>query len=242
MPVSQFAGRVNEFRYRQINRYLLEGLFFHRQDNPELFEVLHRHREAFEDAWRDFYGIRIVVQQDVAYRLHENQPQDVDTGFSNPCITHNSRDHFYWRPDGRLHLLIFQRFLYYYATEVRRQAEAGYGEYPFVNLDFWAWVNTQLDEFFAERPELRKAGGPATPDKVHAAFRTVLSDLERFGFIRVIEKQELTDAERQAFHRDENLVKYHARPGLMVFDAQVLHEQPGSFRAAFRLDAEEAEA
>lgn len=236
MSINQFAGKVAEHRYRLINRYLLEGLFFHRQDNPELFEVLYRQREAFQEAWQDFFGMRIVVQRDVAYRVHDNPPTDVDGGFANDRIHGAGRDHFYWSPDGKLHLLIFARFLYYYATEVRRQAEAPHGEHPFVNMEFWSWVNGQLDEFFASRPELRKSGGPASADKVHAAFRTVMADLERFGFIRRVEQRELTEADRQIFTAGDHLVKYHARPGLLAFDAKVLHEQPGSFRAAFRLE------
>jgi hypothetical protein len=226
-----FTGRVQPAVYQRANRHLMEGLFFHRSDNPDLFAALHRNRDVFKQFWTEQLGIDLVVKEHVAYRVHENRPEDPYTGFANPQIPNQGRLHLYWRgPRGKLCLLVFQKFLYYYESKLRRDEEQPFGEHAFLSHHFWVWVNDELTAFFAGRESAPK------PHEIHAAIRQVLSDLEGFGFIRTIESRKLTPAERASISGNyelEHIIHFHARPGLGAYDGQVLQQDPTAFAKAY---------
>ena len=218
---------------RRINSAILEGLFFHRGDNPPLYTILFEHREKFADFWQEHFGIELVVRQDVAYRRHDNRGDDPFSSFTNTNIPNDARLHLYWsgRQNGRLCLLIFARFLYWYETTVRKSAPKPYGEFFFNSHEFFTWANQEIAKFFDGKP------GAPTPDQFHAAHRTVMADLVRYGFLRVEETRQVEGEElerlRATQYRDEELVTYAARPGLTAYDPFILDRDPTTFRRAY---------
>lgn len=236
-PLPRFVKREDS---RRINRTLLEGLFFHRSDNPPLYDKLFQEREAFKEAWKEAFGIDVVVKQDVAYRRHENDEDDPYSGFANSTMRRDGRLHFYWSgPRARLCLLVFQRFLYWYETELRRRPPRKFGEFDFQDHEFWIWVNEELMRFFADIPEKPK------PSHIHEAFRIVIDDMQRFGFVRMIDEYEVPEEERsrlKAQHYKSDFIRHYvARPGLTAYDPKILQENPTVFRRSFT-SAEDDEA
>lgn len=232
VPLPSF---VKHEEARRINATLLEGLFFHRSDNPSLYDKLYQAREEFKDAWQKGFGIELVVKQDVAYRRHINTNDDPYSGFVNPLTPNDGRLHFYWSgPRARLCFLIFQRFLYWYETELRRRPPQKYGEFDFQDHEFWVWVNEELTRFFEQIPNKPK------PVHIHEAFRIVLDDMRRFGFIRVVDEYEVPEEERPRLkaqnYRNDIIRQYVARPGLTAYDPKILQEDPTVFRRSFTVD------
>lgn len=222
---------------RRINQSLLEGLFFHRSDNPPLYDRLYQARDDFKEAWMKAFGVEIVVKQDVAYRRHINNPEDPFSGFTNANVPKDGRHHFYWTgPRGRLCLLIFQRFLYWYETELRRRPPRKYGEFDFQDHEFWVWVNEELTRFFEDIATKPK------PVHIHEAFRIVIDDMQRFGFIRFVDEYEVPEAERTKLkaqhYKSDHIRQYVARPGLTAYDPVILQTDPTAFRRAFTTDAD----
>lgn len=224
---------LSHVRRRRVNAILLEGLFFHRSDAPDLYDELFRNRDQFKEFWQEHFGIELIVKNDVAYRRHDNPANDVDGGFKNQNIQKKSRSHFYFRgKNSKLELLVFQRFLYWYETELRRRAPNAYGEFEFTNQEFWSWVEEEITRFFDGRYEVK-------PHDLHAAYRRVLREVDTYGFIMETDRVNIKDIQgsKPDSFQDDHVIQYLARPGLTTYDPLVLHEDPSVYEKAFGIDA-----
>lgn len=217
---------------RRINRYLLEGLFFHRQDNDKLYAELYEQREEFKRVWDETFGIELIVKEHVAYRRHQSTGRDPRSGFTNNEVPNDGRLHFLWSgQNAKMRILAFQRFLYWYETDLRRRPQMPYGEFEFHTHELWAWLAPELTAFLA-RVDMK-----AQPHQLFDAQRAVVKDLERFGFIRRLKRHEVGESDRKALrssgYDEDTITSYAARPGLTCYDPYTLSADPTAFERAF---------
>lgn len=227
---------VQKDNARRINRSLLEGLFFHRQDNPNLYADLYEQREEFKRVWEETFGIELIVKEHVAYRRHQNTDRDPRSGFTNNEVPNDARMHFMWSgANARLRILAFQRFLYWYETDLRRRPQMPHGEFEFHTHELWAWLAPELTNF------LNRVNSKSAPHLLFDAQRAVIKELERFGFVRRLKKHEVSEADRKALrssgYTEDTITSYAARPGLTCYDPYTLNADPTAFERAFVTDA-----
>lgn len=206
---------------QKVNRYLLEGLFFYRRDNPELFDLLSSRRSDFAELWDAAFDLELVIDEHVAYRKFRAESPDPYAGFLNEHVPKAGRMHFNWHGQGsRERIVVFLHFLRYYEEVLRRADEGPYGERRFLWHEFVAWMQERLREAFQASPERMP-----TPNQLHAAIRDVFHDLERFRFIERRDSRDLREGEKERLpsaYQEDEITQFHAMPGLLAYDATTL--------------------
>lgn len=220
-PITRLSRALSEATIQRINGMLLEGLFFYKRDDEDLFDQLRSRKTDFKQFWERYMGSDLVVDEYVAFRRSNRDTTEPYSEFLNPATPKDGRLYFQWHGQGaRDRVIVFLHFLQFYETVLRRQDDAGYNERTFLYHEFVAWLQDRLRDAFATHED----SAPA-PGQLHAAVKDVFRDLARFRFIEWRQERELHDGERErlpASYQEEKILLYSAMPGLLAYDPATL--------------------
>jgi len=180
---------------------LVEAPFFYREDDPDLFHFLRRHRAAFGRFYSELYGWELVVEERMA-RLYK-------TRWHNRALKPSQHDVFdLTRRDDCLSFLLVLEFHEHLLDE--RNASVDDPEPLLFRFG-------ELFEF--SRRRLTEELGPAAPDDdgVRKLLRRLMPVLLRYRFLRELPPE---SGERPAVERDEWL--YQCMPALHSYDVRAL--------------------
>jgi hypothetical protein len=203
-------------RVTAVLNVLAEAPFFYRQDAPELFAFLRRHRAEFTRFYADLYGWELHVDARTA-RLYKER-------WHNPALRPSQRDVFdLSRRDDCLAFLLLLEF------HERLLERDNLGDDEAESPRFW------FGELFAfVRDRLGEELGEAAPgdDDVRKLLRGLWPTLVRYRFVREVpDEPELRGEPRDeldgappgdAAARDDDRVLYEALPALRHYDVRRL--------------------
>jgi len=200
--VSEYFDRVGpRARIQAVLNVLVEAPFFFREDDPELFAFLRRHRAEFVRFYDDLYDWRLVVDARCA-RLYK-------TRWHNRALKPSQHDVFdLTRRDECLAFLLVLEF--YERLLDERNADPDDPE-P---------LRFEFGELFGyTRERLREELGAGAPDDdgVRKLLRSLVPTLLRYRFLREIPPDR---EERIGLDRDRYL--YECLPALHHYDVRVL--------------------
>lgn len=199
--------KLNGARVTAVLNVLAEAPFFYREDEPELFQFLRRHRAEFERFYAELFGWEIVVDARTA-RLYKER-------WHNPALRPTQHDVF--DLTRKLDCLGFLIMLEFYERLLERHnLAADDATSPrFLFGELFELARARLDE------EL----GAAAPDDdaVRKTLRGLWPVLLRYRFVREVPRDgddRAADDVRGA--RDDDHVLYEALPALHHYDVRRL--------------------
>jgi hypothetical protein len=200
--VSEYFDRIGpRARVQAVLNVLVEAPFFFREDDPDLFAFLRRHRAEFARFYDELYDWRLVVDARCA-RLYK-------TRWHNRALKPSQHDVFdLTRRDECLAFLLVLEF-YERLLDERN-----------VDPDDPEPLRFEFGELFAfARERLREELGGDTPDDdgVRKLLRGLMPTLLRYRFVREIPPDR---EERIGLERDRYL--YECLPALHHYDVRVL--------------------
>ena len=225
-PLSTLRERVSDQTIRDVNRVLLEGLFFYKRDQPILYSKLEEHRDAFIAFWEQVIGLRLVVTPQLAYRRLPSDDNDPSVGFLNPSIRPDQRDLLGWSgAHMSVRTTVFLMFLKYAEEDLVKRNPDRNGDREFRYDEFYRYTQDQFRMASA-------AGGwpnPVAGDDsrlLQDSITKVFEKLERFRFIE-LDRQEIvtTQADLDRLPPGMDRVKfYRALPGVYTYDSRALNQ------------------
>jgi hypothetical protein len=220
-PGEYLARQLGTKTLQDINLILLEGLFFYRKDDALLFSRMSERQAAFRQFWDRYFGLDLIIEQNVAYRRVRHEGEEVDSGFRNPAIPPSSRALFQWTGSGRRErALVFMLFLQFYEGDLRSREDAGHGERLFYHHEFYRFVQDNYTRWFAEKPEDRPAD-----HELFGAVGDVLDTMLRFRFVEKDKTDDITDEFRPQLPRgytSDRVFMYRALDGLRGYRPHTL--------------------
>lgn len=208
---------------QEINLILLEGLFFYRKDDVVLFARLSERQTPFKRFWDRYFGLDLIVEENVAYRRVRQEGDEIDSGFRNPAIPPSARSILQWSgPGKRERSLVFMLFLQFYEGDLRRREDAGYGERLFFHHEFYRFVQDNFNRWFQDRGEERPN------DRI--LFHAVTDVLEALTTYRFVEKAQIDEVNAQdrallpQGYESDRVFLYKALDGLRGYRPHTLME------------------
>jgi hypothetical protein len=203
--MTDYFEKLHGVRVTGVLNVLVEAPFFYRDDDPELFGFLRRHRAEFERFYRELYGWELVVDARTA-RLYKDR-------WHNRALRPTQHDVFdLTRKHDCLGFLIVLEF-YERLLEQHNLASDDAEPPRFAFGELFAFARARLHE------EL--AADPPEDDAVRKMLRGLFPTLARFRFVRELARDD-ADAGADAEQRDDDLVLYEALPALHHYDIRRL--------------------
>ena len=196
-----YFGHLSRRRVRGVLNCLTESAFFYRDDDPDLFDYLRRHRAEFERFLGDHFDWDLHVDRKVA-RLYKREQ-------FNKALTPKQRNIFdLTRRDECIHFMLLLEFY-----EMQLAAQNVHFEHDedlnFVLADF-------VDHAVARyRKEL--GDGAPTDREILVHIQSLFRELEKHRFIRLLERADVDAAESVIAGQTEHLL-YAFLPGIRCYD------------------------
>jgi hypothetical protein len=196
-PFSHLSRR----RVRGVLNCLTESAFFYREDDPDLFDYLRRHRAEFERFFGDYFSWDLHVDRKVA-RLYRREQY-------NKALTPKQRSLF--DLTRRDECILFMLLLEFYEMQLAAQ------NVHFEHDDDLNFVLADFVEHAVAR--YRKELGEGAPgdrellNHIYGLFR----ELEKHRFLRLVERADIESAEEAIGGQTEHLL-YAFLPGIRCYD------------------------
>jgi hypothetical protein len=208
-----YFEKINSARVTAALNVLVEAPFFYRDDDPELFQFLRRHRSEFERFYAELYGWELVVDGRTA-RLYKER-------WFNPALRPTQHDVFdLTRKLDCLGFLLVLEF-YEHLLEIHN-----------LGADDTATPRFMFGELFEfTRVRLAAELGDAAPEEeaIRKLLRNLWPTLVRYRFVREVPRD--GDDAGDNDERDGDRVLYEALPALHHYDVRRL--APGAIARAF---------
>jgi hypothetical protein len=206
--------KLNGARVTAVLNVLGEAPFFYREDDPELFQFLRRHRAEFERFYAELFGWELVIDARTA-RLYKER-------WHNPALRPTQHDVF--DLTRKLDCLGFLIVLEFYERLLERHnlASDDATSPRFLFGELFELARVRLDE------EL----GAAAPDDdmVRKMLRGLWPALLRYRFVREVPRDG-DDREAEGAGDDDHVL-YEALPALHHYDVRRL--APGALARALQ--------
>ena len=203
-PRGDHFDKLNGSRVTAVLNVLVEAPFFYRDDDPELFQFLRRHRAEFDRFYAELFGWELVVDGRTA-RLYKER-------WFNPALRPTQHDVF--DLTRKLDCLGFLIVLEFY-ERLLEQHNLGSDDAATPRFLFG-----ELFEF--ARARLGEELGAAAPDDdaVRKILRAVWPALVRYRFVREVPRD--AEGPAAAGDRDDDQILYEALPALHHYDVRRL--------------------
>ena len=221
--MATYFDKLNGPRVTAVVNVLGEAPFFYRDDDPDLFGFLRRHRAEFVRFYDELYGLELIVDGRTA-RLYKER-------WHNRALRPSQHDVF--DLTRRSDCLGFLLLLEFYDRLLETHNLAG---------DDPASPRFEFGELFGfARARLAEELGAAAPadDELRRTLRGLWPTLERYRFVRALARAVAADGGADA-DPDEDRVLYEALPALHHYDLRRLG--PAALARAFGGDPEPAGA
>jgi len=209
--------KLNGARVTAALNVLGEAPFFYRDDDPELFQFLRRHRAEFERFYAELFGWELVIDARTA-RLYKER-------WHNPALRPTQHDVF--DLTRKLDCVGFLLVLEFYERllEQHNLASDDATSPRFLFGELFEFARVRLDE------EL----GAAAPDDeaVRKTLRGLWPALVRYRFVREVKEDDDRGAGES---REDDHVLYEALPALHHYDVRRL--APGTLARALHAPEE----
>lgn len=213
-----YFEKINGSRVTSVLNVLVEAPFFYREDDPDLFAFLRRHRSEFERFFRDLYEWELVVDARTA-RLYKGR-------WHNRALKPSQHDVFdLTRRNDCIGFLLVLEFY----EQLLEQANLASDDTVSPRFTFG-----ELFEFARAR-FAEELSAPPTEEDVRKILRGLMPALVRYRFVRELPRDDL--AADDPVETDQ--VLYEALPGLHHYDVRRLG--PGALARSFGPDAAEEE-
>lgn len=198
-----YFDKDNLARVQDVLNVLLEAPYFYREDDPELFGFLRRHRAEVTRFFEELFGWDLAVDGRCA-RL-------VKRRWHNRALRPSQHDVFDLtrRDDCLAFLLVLEHHEHLLERDNIDSADGALPRFTFGEL------------FAFARERLREELGPAAPDddRVRRLLRDLMPTLLRYRFVRELP----ADAEERAGLADDpDLTIYDSLPALHLYDVRAL--------------------
>ncbi len=190
--------KLSRSQSRRVLSCLTEATFFYRQDDPDLFDYLRRHRADFARFFEEHFGWALYVDKKCARLFRRAQ--------ENPALTPKQRDLF--DLTRREECILFMLLLEFHELELAAQNvhPEHDDDLRFVLADFVAHAVKRYRELLGER-------APSDRELLEHA-RRLFGELERHRFLRLCERGDGETAPEQLL--------YEVLPGLRCYDPTAL--------------------
>ncbi len=196
-----YFGHLSRRRVRGVLNCLTESTFFYREDDPDLFDYLRRHRAEFERFFGDHFGWDLHVDRKAA-RLYKRETV-------NKALTPKQRNLFdLTRRDECIHFMLLLEF---YEMQLAAQN---------VHFEHDEDLNFVLADFVEHAvARYRKELGEAVPAdrEILGHIQSLFRELEKHRFIRLVERAEVGAEEAVIGGQTEHLL-YAFLPGIRCYD------------------------
>lgn len=211
-----YFDKDNLGRIQDVLNVLLEAPFFYREDDPELFAFLRKHRAEVARFFEELFGWDLAVDARGA-RLYKRR-------WHNRALRPTQHDVFDLtrRDDCLAFLLVLEHHEHLLERDNIGPDEATLPRFTFGEL--FGYARDRL------REEL--AGAPPDDEAVRRLLRGLMPDLLRFRFLREVSAE---GEDRDGVIGDPDLTIYESLPALHLYDVRALGP-----RALARAFAEEA--
>lgn len=188
-------------RIQKVLNVLLEGPFFYRQDDPDLFAFLRRNRAEFERFYDEMFGWQLVVDARCA-RLYKGR-------WHNRALKPSQHDVFdLTRRDECIAFLLVLEF-YEHLLDERNVSVDDPEPLRFEFGELFAFARSRLTEVLTVDP-------PADAD-VRKTLRKLMPVLLRYRFLSELEPE----PELRGSIDDDHMI-YECLPALHLYDVRVL--------------------
>ncbi|HEY2404709.1 MAG TPA: DUF2398 family protein [Polyangiaceae bacterium] len=199
--MSMYFEKIARTRVQAILNVLVEAPFFYRDDDPDLFAFLRKHRADFTRFYEDLYDWRLVIDNRCA-RLYK-------TRWYNRALKPSQHDVFeLTRRDECIAFLIVLEFYEHLLDERNVDVD---------DLEPLRFEFGQLFAFARERLQSELGDGAPDEDGVRRLLRDLVPNLLRYRFLREIPPER---DERDGLDRDRWL--YECLPALHHYDVRAL--------------------
>lgn len=211
--MANYFEKLNGARVTSVLNVLIEAPYFYRDDDPDLFTFLRRHRAEFERFYRDLYDWELVVDGRTA-RLYKSR-------WHNRALRPTQHDAFdLTRRGDCLGFLLVLEF-YERLLEQSNLASDDIEAPRFAFGELFDFARARLHEELTPR-----SCAPPADEDVRKMLRGLWPALVRFRFVR-----ELTRDDAAPEDGDGDHVLYEALPALHHYDVRKL--APGALARAF---------
>lgn len=214
-----YFEKDNQARVRDVLNVLVEAPYFYKEDDPDLFAFLRKHRAEVARFFQEMFGWELHVDATAA-RLYKAR-------WHNRALRPTQHDVFDLtrRDDCLAFLLVLEHHEHLLERDNVGADDAALPRFTFGELVVYA------------RDRLSAELGDAAPDDdaVRKLLRGLMPDLVRYRFLREL----VPDAEDQGrIEDDSDLRIYESLPALHLYDIRAIG--PHALARALATDAEEA--
>lgn len=196
-----YFEKINGSRVSAVLNVLVEAPYFYREDDPDLFAFLRRHRGEFERFYRELYEWELVVDARTA-RLYKAR-------WYNRALKPSQHDVFdLTRRNDCIGFLLVLEFY----EQLLEQANLASDDAVSPRFTFG-----ELFEFARAR-FAEELSTPPVEDDVRKILRSLMPTLVRYRFLRELPRDDMTPDE--SLEGDQ--VLYEALPGLHHYDVRKL--------------------
>lgn len=213
-----YFEKINGSRVTSVLNVLVEAPYFYREDDPDLFAFLRRHRSEFERFFRELYDWELVVDARTA-RLYKAR-------WHNRALKPSQHDVFDLtrRNDCIAFLLVLEFY-----EQLLEQANLASDDAVSPRFTFGELFEFARARFAEELP------APPVEDEVRKILRGLMPALVRFRFVRELPRDDAAPGDSV----EDDQVLYEALPGLHHYDVRRLG--PGALARAIAPDTAEEE-
>lgn len=194
-------GHLSRRRVRGVLNCLTESAFFYREDDPDIFDYLRRHRAEFERFFGDYFGWDLHVDRKAA-RVYKREQH-------NKALTPKQRALF--DLTRREECILFMLLLEFYEMQLAAQN---------VHFEHDEDLNFVLADFVEHAvARYRKELGENAPGdrELLVHIQTLFRELEKHRFVQLIERAEIAGEEDAIGGQTEHLL-YAFLPGIRCYD------------------------
>lgn len=196
--------KLNGPRVTALLNVLVEAPFFYRDDDPELFQFLRRHRAEFGRFYADLFGWELLVDARTA-RLYKER-------WFNPALRPTQHDVF--DLTRKLDCLGFLLVLEFYERLLEQHNLAS------DDSTTPRFLFGELFEFARARLGEELAAAAPDDDAIRKTLRGVWPTLVRYRFVREVPRDGADPISSD--HREDDQVLYEALPALHHYDVRRL--------------------
>jgi hypothetical protein len=213
-----YFEKINGSRVTSALNVLVEAPYFYREDDPDLFAFLRRHRSEFERFFRELYDWELVVDARTA-RLYKAR-------WHNRALKPSQHDVFDLtrRNDCIAFLLVLEFY-----EQLLEQANLASDDAVSPRFTFGELFEVARARFAEELP------APPVEDEVRKILRGLMPALVRYRFVRELPRDDAAPGDSI----EDDQVLYEALPGLHHYDVRRLG--PGALARAIAPDTAEEE-
>ena len=194
-------GHLSRRRVRGVLNCLTESTFFYREDDPDIFDYLRRHRTEFERFFDDYFGWDLHVDRKAA-RLFKRERY-------NKALTPKQRSLF--DLTRRDECILFMLLLEFYEMQLAVQN---------VHFEHDEDLNFVLADFVEHAvTRYRRELGDAVPGdrEILGYIQGLFRELEKHRFIHLLERDDIAGDEDVIGGQTEHLL-YAFLPGIRCYD------------------------